>query len=118
MQMFGQHVWMDILQLHTEPFQLHHSLLQAGRRRLCLLRLSPSLRLLLSDLSGQVNGSQPWFLTGVRDRRVLRRWALTPAEEPRCVQEPAADSPRFNRREKRVVAQSGYSCTAAHCGCR
>lgn len=115
-EVFGQHVRMDLLQLQTEPFQLRHPLLLSGHRR---LRRRWPLPLLL-NLPGQIDGSQPGLLSRVGARSLFGCGGLTPAEGRCCPRSPPAVCPLCDPREDGVqtgapVTTHKFS-TTVHCG--
>lgn len=116
-EVFGQHVRMNFLQLQTEPFQLHHPPLLPGH---CGLG-SMGLRLLLSDFLGKVDRSQPGFLSRVGAWSVFRGGGLAPAAGRCFLRTPAAVCPWFDPRQEGVeagapVSRTGSSSTDVHYG--
>lgn len=89
-EMFGQHVGVNVLKLLTESFQLCGPSLQWGQLRFCC----PCLRLLLLDLPGQIYRPQPWFLPPVSVWSVFG--GLTPARGRSCPRTRLAACPCFN----------------------
>lgn len=80
-EVFGQHVRVNILKLLTEPFQLHHPPLFVGQRGLHMTRLL----LVLLHLLGQVDGSQPVFLSCVGAWSVFSSSGVSPATGLCCL---------------------------------
>lgn len=108
-EVFGQHVRVNVLKLHAESFQLRHPFLLNGHRRLCRLCLRP----LLLDLPCQVDRSQSGFLSRLGARSVFSGGGLTPAERRCCHRTPAAVCPCFDPRED--GGQAGSPATNVTC---
>lgn len=106
-QVFGQHVRVNMLQLQTEPFQLHHPPLRSGHRGLRSLWLC----LLLPDLLGQVDRSQPGFPFCVGAWSVFSVGGLAPDGGRCCLRTPLAVCQWFDPRGEGAEAGAPAACT-------
>lgn len=110
-EVFGQHVGVNSLQLLTELLQLRHTPLLRGHRGLLSLGLGP----LLPDLPGQINGSQPGFLSRVGAWCVFGGGGLTPDPGRCCLRTPTALAREEDVEAEAPVASTRRSPTDIHC---